>query len=126
MSKENLRFFSLSYNNEKIIILCTLLFNKRLYAFYVGITTNKDILRLKPVDLFYWEVICWAKRNHFDLYDWLGAGRPNAEYGVRKFKLEYGGNLVEYGRFQIVHSPILMNIATMGLKILQNYRFLFR
>jgi serine/alanine adding enzyme len=50
--------------------------------------------------------------------DFMGAGRKGKEYGVRRYKSEFGGDLVEEGRFLIILNPILFRIGKLGLKIL--------
>ncbi len=52
-------------------------------------------------------------------YDMMGAGEPGVPYGVRDFKAEFGGQLVEHGRFLCVCKPILYKIGTIGIKILK-------
>ena len=47
----------------------------------------------------------------------MGAGQPNVPYGVRNFKAEFGGTLVEHGRFLCVVNPLLFKIGTLGVKI---------
>ena len=52
-------------------------------------------------------------------YDMMGAGEPGVPYGVRDFKAEFGGKLVEHGRFLCVTKPLLYKIGTIGIKILK-------
>jgi len=40
-------------------------------------------------------------------------------YGVRDFKSEFGGTMVEHGRFLCVCKPWLYKIGAMGVKILK-------
>ena len=52
----------------------------------------------------------------------MGAGKPGEDYGVRDFKAQFGGNLVEHGRFLHVCRPVvywLGNKAIAFLKYLQ-------
>lgn len=51
--------------------------------------------------------------------DMMGAGKPDVDYGVRNFKAEFGGELVEHGRFICVLNRPLYSIGKLGLKILQ-------
>jgi hypothetical protein len=50
----------------------------------------------------------------------MGAGKPDIPYGVRDFKMEFGGELVEHGRFLCVRKPLLYWIGELGVKILKN------
>lgn len=52
-------------------------------------------------------------------YDMMGAGEPGVPYGVRDFKAEFGGQLVEHGRFLCVCKPILYKIGTIVVKLLK-------
>jgi serine/alanine adding enzyme len=113
----NLKWFILSYNNKPSIILCSFIYNKTLYAFSVGILQDSELMKLRPVDLFYWEVIKWGAENQISSFDWMGAGNPEKEYGVRKFKLQYGGEQFNPGRYEKIHYPIFYKLAVYGLKI---------
>ena len=53
-------------------------------------------------------------------YDMMGAGEPGVPYGVRDFKAEFGGQLVEHGRFLSVCKPVLYRIGKWGVKILKS------
>ena len=52
-------------------------------------------------------------------YDMMGAGEPGVPYGVRDFKAEFGGKLVEHGRFLCVCKPMLYRIGKWGVKFLK-------
>ena len=60
-----------------------------------------------------------AKQSGCKRYDMMGAGEPGVPYGVRDFKAEFGGKLVEHGRFLCVTKPLLYKIGTIGIKILK-------
>jgi lipid II:glycine glycyltransferase (peptidoglycan interpeptide bridge formation enzyme) len=49
----------------------------------------------------------------------MGAGKPDEPYGVRDFKAEFGGELVERGRFLCIRKPLLYKIGTLGVKWLK-------
>jgi len=113
----NLKCFTLDYNNKPHIILCAFFYNKTMYAYIIGISQNQDFLRLRPVDLFYWEVIKWAAQNGFEHYDWMGAGKPDKDYGVRDFKIQYGGNMDNIGRYERINRPLFYKFGILGLKL---------
>lgn len=52
-------------------------------------------------------------------YDMMGAGEPGVPYGVRDFKSEFGGKLVEHGRFLCVKKPLLYRMGVFIVKILK-------
>ncbi len=119
LPRDSYKFFSLSKDNVPVVILCALFYNKNMYAFYLGSTQDVDILKMRSIDYLYWEVIRWAKENDFKMYDWMGAGSPDKEYGVRKFKLEYGGKITEPGRYYKIHNTLLMDFAKLGLWLIK-------
>lgn len=49
----------------------------------------------------------------------MGAGEPGVPYGVRDFKAEFGGQLVEHGRFIHICKPMLYRIGKLGVKFLK-------
>lgn len=52
-------------------------------------------------------------------YDMMGAGEPGVPYGVRDFKAEFGGKLVEHGRFLSICKPMLYRLGAWGVKFLK-------
>lgn len=44
--------------------------------------------------------------------DLMGAGKPETEYGVRNYKLGFGGDLVEEGRYLRVENKLLYRLGT--------------
>jgi len=63
--------------------------------------------------------IKYAADHDFPLFDFMGAGKPGEPYGVRDFKAEFGGKLVEYGRFKCINKPLLYKLGCLGVKILK-------
>lgn len=121
-SADNVKWFTLSFHDEPVIILCAFDFNSTLFIFSIGISQDENLLKLRPVDLFYWEVLLWCSKNGIKTFDWMGAGKPDEEYGVRKFKLQYGGQTYNFGRFEKLHKPLLYAIGKFGLKLWQKLK----
>lgn len=48
-------------------------------------------------------------------FDFMGAGKPDVEYGVRNFKALFGGTLVEHGRFLYTCRPLIYNAGKLFL-----------
>ena len=63
-------------------------------------------------------VIRYAAENGFERYDMMGAGTPKEDYGVRDFKAQFGGALVEHGRFIFVCRPVIYNLGKIVINIL--------
>lgn len=63
--------------------------------------------------------MCYAAENRIAKYDMMGAGEPGVPYGVRDFKAEFGGQMVEHGRFVCVCEPLLYKIGVFGVKMMK-------
>ena len=61
----------------------------------------------------------YAAEHGMARYDMMGAGEPGVPYGVRDFKVEFGGKKVEHGRFLHVAKPCLYKIGTWGVNVLK-------
>jgi len=104
-------------DNELIAIRIVLSYKGLVYDWYGG--AKDEYLNLRPNDILPWDMIKWGISNNYNIFDFGGAGKPDIPYGVRDYKLQFGGNLVNFGRFEIVHKPFLMNIAKIGLQLKQ-------
>jgi len=98
--------------------VCVLLANRVVYEWFVcgldGQTKN-----IFPSTLATWVGIEYAASNGFERFDMMGAGKPNEGYGVREFKSEFGGELVEHGRFLYIFSPKLYSFGKYIVKKLK-------
>lgn len=62
----------------------------------------------------------YAAENGYPKFDMMGAGKPDdGGYGVRDFKLKFGGELLELGRFDYVCKPFLYQVGKWGVKIMK-------
>lgn len=52
-------------------------------------------------------------------YDMMGAGEPGVPYGVRDFKAEFGGTLVEHGRFLSICKPALYRLGSLAIRLIK-------
>lgn len=101
-------------------IACVALQDKSLYEWFVcGDTESYN--HLYPSVVATHTAIEFACKNGFEKFDFMGAGNPNKNYGVREFKGKFGGNLVEYGRFTYVANHTLYKLG----KTIINKRLLF-
>ena len=97
---------------------CVCLPGKAVYEWYAcGLDDCRDDIR--PLSVAIWGEMQYAAENGYPLFDFMGAGKPDEPYGVRDFKAEFGGELVEHGRFLCVHKPLLYWIGKMGVKWLK-------
>lgn len=109
----HLKWFILKKDEVPIIVLASFVYGETIYAFYIGTTRDKEILKLRPVDLFYWNVLQWGVENNLKTFDWMGAGSPDKDYGVRKFKLQYGGETYEMGRYEKIYSSMFYRSTSL-------------
>lgn len=99
-------------------MMCPILEGKAVYEWYVcGL--DEDYREQYPSVVATHAAIEYAKQNDIPLFDFMGAGKPDIPYGVRDFKMEFGGELVEHGRFLCVRKPLLYWIGKMGVKWLK-------
>lgn len=64
-----------------------------------------------------WKAIEYAAINECNYFDFMGAGKPDAAYGVREFKSKFGGKIVEFGRFRYVNQPWLFALGKIGVRM---------
>lgn len=112
-----LKFFTVKYKNEIVGCMLTLFYKNIIYDYFAGSLHN--YYNKYPNDLVPWEVFVWAKKNNFKIFDFGGAGKPDEPYGVRDYKKQFGGKIVEWGRFEKLHKPMMMKIGKFGFKIWQ-------
>lgn len=115
-----LKIFAALNSGHWIGVLLALCWRDRVINWYAG-AFQKDLSKY-PNDLLPWEVILWAKRNDYKTFDFGGAGKPGVPYGVRDFKLKFGGELVNFGRFQKTHKLLAMSIAKLGFRFWQKLK----
>ena len=112
--------FLLVKHEGKVIggMMCPILDGNAIYEWYVcGL--DEEYRALSPSVVATHSAIEYAKNNGLPLFDFMGAGEPDIPYGVRDFKMEFGGKLKEYGRFLCIRKPLLYKIGTLGVKILK-------
>lgn len=115
------KYFLVWYKG-KIIggIMCPIMEGKAIYEFYVcGL--DDEYKEQYPSVMATWAAMEYANQNNIPLFDFMGAGKPDEQYGVREFKARFGGELVEYGRFIKVNNPFLYNLGKLGLKVKKNF-----
>ena len=109
--------FLVKYEQQTIGCRFAFKYNDELYGWYAGSYTK--YYSMFPNDLLIWETLKWGIENGYKSFDYGGAGNPNKHYGVRTFKAQTGGMLVNYGRYEKIHKPFLYEFAKMGFKFWQ-------
>lgn len=106
----------LAMNQGKIIgTMYTLCYKDTIYNWYAG--SYQEYYKKYPNDLIPWKVFLWGKENGYKKFDFGGAGKPGVSYGVRDYKKKFGGEFVNYGRYEKIHKPFLFKIAKLGFKV---------
>lgn len=113
-------FLLVEYQGEIIGgTVCVGLAGKSLYEMYA---CGKDgaYKNIFPSEVATFAGLQFAAENGYGQFDMMGAGKPDdGGYGVRDFKLKFGGKLVEFGRFVCVCNPLLFHIGKLGIKIMK-------
>jgi predicted N-acyltransferase len=113
-------FLLVEYNGEIVGgTVCVALRGKTLYEMYAcgkdGVHKN-----IFPSELATFGGLQYAVEHGLPRFDMMGAGRPDdGGYGVRDFKLKFGGELVEFGRNICVCNRLLYGIGKLGIKVLK-------
>lgn len=95
--------------------------NKVLYQWYVC-GDNGAIKGVHPSVLASWAPIEYGLKHGYEYFDFMGAGRPEEDYGVREFKARFGGDEVCFGRYEMVLNQPLYRVGKLGLKVYQTIR----
>ena len=110
--------FTAQYNNYIIGCLLAIGYKETIYGLYNG--ARAEFYDKCPNDLLPWEIFRWGKNNGYQKFDWLGAGRPEIPYGVRDYKMKFGGKQVNFGRFVKINKPLFYNLGRYSLNIYQS------
>ena len=120
LSKEPFARYFFVHNDKGETIggqLILMLDQRVAYAWYCcGL--DKEYHDLYPSIMANYAAIRYATDNGFERYDMMGGGTPGEDYGVRDFKAQFGGALVEHGRFLQLCRPLIYKAGKMAIKIL--------
>ncbi len=112
------KFFLVKKENEVIGGIVCPIHKNTIYEWYVC-GKDGEHKGVYPSVLATWAPIEWAIDNGLEYFDFMGAGSPEADYGVRTFKERFGGDLVCFGRYQYVLNRPLFEFGKVGLKLYQ-------
>ncbi|NMC59129.1 MAG: peptidoglycan bridge formation glycyltransferase FemA/FemB family protein [Candidatus Methanofastidiosa archaeon] len=111
--------FTAQHGNKIIGCMFALGYKNVLYDYYAG--AYFKYYNKNPNDFLPWAAMLWGKNKGFTNFYFGGAGRPGVPYGVRDYKMKYGGELVNLGRFVKVHKAFYYQLGKIGMRF---YRFL--
>lgn len=107
----------LLYTADKLIggMIQVELPGKVVYDYY-ACALDEAYKELSPSVLLYGITMQLAINDGVKVFDTMGAGKPDIPYGVRDFKLRFGGTLVQEGRFLLLHRPFLYKMGAWAVK----------
>jgi serine/alanine adding enzyme len=117
---ENGKFLLITYDNRVIGgIMSPYSRGKSLFEWYVcGLDTKYKSKGIYPSVLATWAAINYAGSAGCKTFDFMGVGKPDEPYGVRDFKMKFGGSTVNYGRYIRINNQWRYTIAEMGYNFL--------
>ena len=113
--KNMAKFFIAKHEDKYIGTIVIVIYRDTIFDWYAGAPRRYSYLC--PNDILAWHAIEWGSKKGYRIFDFGGAGNPKEEYGVREFKKQFGGELVNFGRYMKIHSPIKMKIAEKGFEM---------
>lgn len=115
-------FFVLGPQNDVIGGQLILMLSKLVgYAWYCcGL--DREHHDLYPSIMANYAAIRYAADHGFVRYDMMGAGSPDEDYGVRDFKAQFGGTLVEHGRFLHINYRVVYYLGRQALNLLKRIK----
>jgi len=114
--KDHLKVFLAKVNDDIIGFRFIVCYKDLIYDWYAA--SKEEHYDKYPNDILPWEVMRWGSENNYKLFDFGGAGKPDEKYGVRDYKIKFGGELITTNRYKIIHNPLLYNIGKLGIKVL--------
>lgn len=105
------KIFAVKQNDVVIGGVACVAFSKKVLYEWFACGNKKVEKQLYPSVMATYAGIDYAAKNDFKIYDFMGAGKPDENYGVREFKGKFGGNLAEYGRFLHICNRFLFRLG---------------
>ena len=123
--KNNIAKIFVVKHDGKIIggIVCPISYNlSRTTIYELYVCGSREHKNLFPGVIATWAPMEWGSENRINYFDFMGAGKPDEDYGVREFKSKFGGDLVQYGRFEKINQPLKFQLAKKGFKLWQSIK----
>lgn len=106
---------------EMISTMARLCYKDRVYSWFDG--SARQALKDKPNDFLTWKILLVSKEEGYLTYDFGGGGKPGEPYGVREYKLRYGGEKSLLNRYTLVHKK---GLYTLGQYAFKRYKYIKR
>jgi predicted N-acyltransferase len=112
-------FLVVSYQDEVIGgMVCPFSGQHTVYEWYIC-SIRDELQHLYPGVLTTWAGIDFAVANDFSYFDFMGIGSPHKAYGVRNFKTQFGGEVINFGRWLLVNNRLRYYLGNLGYKLLK-------
>lgn len=116
LGKRNRLKVFLAMHNERIIgFRYVMVYKDVIYDWFAG--SIPEYNDKYPNDILPWSIIQWGREHGFKIFDFGGAGHPSERYGVRDYKLKFGGNTVNFGRYLYIFRPLVYYPAKYYLRL---------
>jgi len=97
-------------------IVAPVLNGKCIYELYVcGL--DQEYKECSPSVMATYAAIEYGYKNKLKYFDFMGAGKPEADYSVRDFKQKFGGELVDHGRFIMINNKFLYSLGKTAINL---------
>lgn len=114
--KDYVKYFLIKYKDDIVGGIVCPIDNEKIYEWYIcGLDNQFD--DIYPSVLATWAPIEYAAKNGLKYFDFMGAGKPNEDYGVRKFKSDFGGNIINIGRYLFIGKKITYKLGEKYIKL---------
>ncbi|MEJ5302039.1 MAG: peptidoglycan bridge formation glycyltransferase FemA/FemB family protein [Bacteroidales bacterium] len=120
LSGEIKGFISLARYQGKIVggIVCPYDNTGRVYEYYIcGLDKELAPNKVYPSVALTWDAMLRGAELGCRYFDFMGLGVPSKPYGVRDFKLRFGGKVENPGRWNKIHNPVLYFLAEIVYNI---------
>lgn len=113
--KKSIKILLASIDDQYVATSIELYYKDVVYGWYGGF--NRWYGRYNVNEILTWHILKSNAQNGCKIYDFGGAGYPDETYGVRDFKAKFGGELVNYGRYSRVHSPVWCYLSKIAYAV---------
>ncbi len=117
--QQDFRFFAVIKDGEIVAGQICVCHKEVLHAWFTG--SDERFFRMRINDFLMWKVMLWGKMNGYTCFNFGGAGEPHIPSGTRDFKVHFGGEMVEYGRFLCVQNSWLYKIGSWGVRMMRKF-----
>ena len=115
----NSKFFGIKFEGKMVACRVILTYKKLIYDYYCGY--DPEFSKKYPNEFLVWKIWQWGIKNKYTKFDFGGAGSPDKFYGPREFKRRFGGELVNFGRFELSNNFWGHKLLRLILKVKERF-----